>query len=184
MNESGSSIAEKAQESAPRMPIGESGLMWLPLTAFMIAADQLSKAWIVHHFQPFERHPLLPVLDLSLWFNTGAAWSFLAGASGWQRWMFVGLAIFVAVGLLTWMRRLQARAQWLLCISLALILSGALGNVTDRIRLGHVVDFVLVHWRNSFFPAFNVADAAISVGAVLLLWDAWREHRRGKRMDA
>ena len=168
---------------APR----SSGWIWLPLTVVMIAIDQLSKLWVVHHFAEYERLHLLPVLDITLWYNKGAAFSFLGEASGWQRWLFTGLALVVGIGLLTWMKRLNGRAQWLLSCALSLILAGAIGNVIDRLRIGRVVDFILVHWDNSPvqilnpFPAFNIADSAITIGAVFLLFDAWRESRGAKR---
>ena len=158
-----------------------TGWIWLPLSAAVIALDQLTKWWIVHSFHIDERLHVLPVLDITLWYNEGAAFSFLAQASGWQRWMFSALAVVVGGGLMWWLRRLKGRSQWLLCCSLALILAGALGNVIDRVRIGHVVDFILVHWNNSIFPAFNVADSAITVGAAFLLFDAWRESRSAKR---
>jgi signal peptidase II len=161
-----------------------NGWVWLPLTLVVIAADQLSKWWIVSHLYVDQRLHVLPVLDITLWYNKGAAFSFLAEAQGWQRWLFTGLAVVVGGGLLVWMRRLRGRSQWLLCCALALILAGALGNVIDRLRIGHVVDFVLVHWNNSIFPAFNVADSAITVGAAFLLLDAWRESRGVKRSSA
>jgi signal peptidase II len=157
------------------------GWIWLPVTVAVMVLDQFTKWWIVHSFQPDERLHVLPVLDITLWYNEGAAFSFLAQASGWQRWLFTGLAFVVGGGLVAWMRRLKGRSQWLLCCALALILAGALGNVIDRLRLGRVVDFILVHWNNSIFPAFNVADSAITVGAVFLLFDAWRESRGAKR---
>ena len=157
--------------------------IWLPLTAVMIALDQVTKLFIVHHFALYERFYVLPVLDITLAYNKGAAFSFLEDASGWQRWLFTGLAFAVGIGILTWMRRLNGRVQWLLCCALSLILAGAVGNVIDRLRLGHVVDFILVHWNNSPFPAFNVADSAITVGAVFLLFDAWRESRGAKRAN-
>lgn len=160
-----------------------SGWIWLPLSVVMIAFDQLSKLWIVHHFQPYERLHLLPVLDITLWFNEGAAFSFLSEASGWQRWLFTALAILVGAGIIAWMKRLKGRTQGLLSCALALILAGALGNVTDRLRIGHVIDFILVHWKDSYFPAFNVADSAITVGAVFLLFDAWRESRSAKKVS-
>jgi len=157
-----------------------SGWRWLPLTVVLIIADQVTKLLIVRHFEYGERLNLLPVLDFTLAFNTGAAFSFLADESGWQRWFFAALAIGVGAILLVWMKRLKARAQWLLSCALSLILAGALGNVIDRIRLGHVVDFVLVYWDNHLFPAFNVADSAITVGAAMLLLDAFLESRRSK----
>lgn len=160
-----------------------SGWAWLPLSAAVIAVDQLSKLWMVQHFKLYEHVRLLPVLDITLTFNEGAAFSFLSDASGWQRWLFTALAVIVAAGILVWLRRLQAHRQWLLSCALALILAGALGNVIDRLRIGHVVDFILVHWNNSYFPAFNVADSAITVGAVFLLFDAWRESRGAKKVS-
>jgi signal peptidase II len=165
-------------------PSEASGWIWLPLSIAMIIVDQLSKMWIVRHFLPYERVHLLPVLDITLWFNQGAAFSFLSDASGWQRWLFTALALVVGLGLVVWMKRLKGRSQWLLSCSLALILAGALGNVIDRLRFGHVVDFILAHWNNSYFPAFNVADSAITVGAAFLLFDALRESRGAKRASA
>ena len=141
----------------------------------MIVADQVVKAWIVHHFALFERVHELPVLDIILTYNRGAAFSFLSDASGWQRWLFVILALAVSVALIIWMRRLRAHA--LLACGLALIVGGALGNMLDRITTGRVVDFIHVHWGRHYFPAFNIADSAITVGAVILLIDAWLETR-------
>ncbi|MEJ0035638.1 MAG: signal peptidase II [Gammaproteobacteria bacterium] len=157
-----------------------SGWRWLPLTVVVIVIDQVTKLLIVEHFNYGERLNLLPVLDLTLAYNTGAAWSFLAAESGWQRWMFSGLALAVAVVLVVWLKRLKARSQGLLACALSLILAGALGNVIDRIRLGHVIDFVLAYWDEHAFPIFNVADSAITVGAALLLLDALLETRRSK----
>jgi len=158
-----------------------SGWIWLPLAVAIVALDQISKMWIVQHFALYERHDILPVLDITLMYNTGAAFSFLSTASGWQRWLFVALAFIVGAGILVWMRRLNGRSQAPLCCSLALILAGALGNVIDRLRIGHVVDFIHAHWNDAYFPAFNVADSAITIGAVLLLLDAWRDGR-GRRV--
>jgi len=152
-----------------------SGLRWLPLSVLVVLLDQLVKAWVVAELKPFEPHHILPVLDFTLVFNKGAAWSFLADASGWQRGAFIGLASIVSLALLVWMSRLKSRTQGLLACSLALILGGALGNMIDRIRLGHVVDFIFPHWNNHWFPAFNVADSCITIGAALLLLDAFRD---------
>jgi signal peptidase II len=168
--------------TAARAPsVAQSGWRWLPLTAGVIAADQLVKAWIVHHFALFERVHVLRVLDIILTYNTGAAFSFLAEASGWQRWVFVLLALAVSAALIAWLRRLRARTQGLLACGLALIIGGALGNMLDRLLHGRVVDFVHVHWQQHYFPAFNVADSAITIGAALLLLDAWRESGAGAR---
>lgn len=159
-----------------------SGWRWLPVTLAVIGLDQLVKFWIVEHLALYRTLRLLPVLDVTLTYNRGAAFSFLAQASGWQKWLFAGLAVAVGAGILLWLRNLNGRRQRLLCLSLTLILGGALGNLIDRLRIGHVVDFILVHWHGVYFPwAFNVADAAITVGAVLLLLDALLESRGSKQ---
>ena len=166
-----------------KVPGEANGWRWLPVTLGVILLDQATKAWMVQHFRLYESVHVLPVLDITLMFNTGAAFSFLSDASGWQKWLFVGLALMVGLAILGWLRRLRARSQALLCSSLTLILGGALGNVIDRLRIGHVVDFISAHWdRTYYFPAFNVADSAITVGAILLLLDAWRESRNAKKV--
>jgi signal peptidase II len=157
------------------------GWRWLPVTALVILLDQLSKAWMARHFSFDGSVAVLPVLNITLRFNSGAAFSVLADASGWQRWLFTGLAIAVAAIIIVWLYRLDGRKQWLLALSLSLILAGALGNLIDRLVLGHVIDFIDVHWKDVHFPAFNVADSAITVGAILLLLDTWvaGRHRSG-----
>src|SRR6202795_4658738 len=151
---------------------------WLLLSALIVLADQLSKSYIAQHFGEFEFITVLPILDITRMHNVGAAFSFLASASGWQRWVFIGLALVVSVGIIVWLLRLKEKAHGLLACGLALVLGGALGNVLDRIRLGHVIDFIHFHWDRAYFPAFNVADSAITVGAACLLLDALLEGRR------
>jgi signal peptidase II len=158
-----------------------SGWRWLPITVAVIALDQFVKAWIVGHLSLYGTVRVLPVLDITLTYNRGAAFSFLAQASGWQQWLFAALAVIVAVGITLWLKRLNGRTQRTLCISLVLIMGGALGNLIDRVRIGHVVDFIIAHWHRVYFPwAFNIADSAITVGAVLLFIDAWVESRGSK----
>jgi len=155
-----------------------TGLRWLPVTLAVIALDQLTKHLIALHFQLYDIRAVLPVLDLTLMYNTGAAFSMLAMAGGWQHWLFVGLALIVSAAILVALYRMRAPVNpWLAC-GLALILGGALGNVIDRFRFGHVIDFIYAHWGPHYFPAFNLADSAISVGAALLLIDALLESRR------
>jgi signal peptidase II len=166
------------------LPAAASGWRWLPLSLLVIVADRVVKLWITHHFAPAERVHVLKVLDIILTYNTGAAFSFLADASGWQRWLFVLLALGVSAALIVWMRRLNAGVHGLLACGLALIVGGALGNMIDRLTTGRVVDFIHVHWGRAYFPAFNIADSAITIGAALLLLDAWRESRRAKRLRA
>ncbi|HVP34616.1 MAG TPA: signal peptidase II [Steroidobacteraceae bacterium] len=170
--------------SSVALPAAASGWRWLPLTAAVVVLDQVSKAWVLQHFALFERVQVTPVLDIVLTYNTGAAFSMLADAPGWQRWVFVALALGVSAVLLVWLRRLAAATHALIACGLALIVGGALGNMIDRLRLGHVIDFIHAHWGTHYFPAFNVADSAITVGAALLLLDAWREARGSRRERA
>jgi len=155
-----------------------SGLRWLPLGLAAILLDQITKALILHGLALHESITVLPVLEIVHWRNTGAAFSFLAGAGGWQRWLFTVFALGVSVGLLLWLARLDGRQQKLQSAGLMLIVAGALGNVIDRFRHGYVVDFVAVHWGEHWFPAFNVADSCITVGAGLMLLDAVLDARR------
>jgi signal peptidase II len=122
---------------------------------------------------------LLPVLDIVYLENTGAAFSILAEAAGWQRWFFIGLAVAVSLALMIWLRKIRAD-QTMLAIGLSLVLGGALGNVIDRVLHGYVVDFIYFHWGARYFPAFNIADTAISIGAGCLLLDAFRDSGHDK----
>jgi len=143
------------------------------LLAFaVIGLDQWSKWLVMMHFAEFDSIVLLPVLDLMRLHNEGAAFSFLADASGWQRWMFVGLGIGVSIGIAVWLFRLPARGHAVLGMGLGFVMGGAIGNVIDRVRFGYVVDFIRVHYEQWYFPAFNVADSAITVGAGLLILDS------------
>ena len=154
--------------------------MWLVLSVCIVLADQLSKDYITRHFGEFEFISVLPVLDITRMHNVGAAFSFLASASGWQRWLFIGLAAVVSLAITVWLCRLPRGTRVLLAAGLALVLGGALGNLIDRIRLGYVIDFIHLHWNRAYFPAFNVADSAITVGAGLLLLDALLDAKRKK----
>jgi signal peptidase II len=150
------------------------------LTGAVIGADQWSKWLIERTLQLSEVRYYLPVFNLVRAHNRGAAFSMFDAASGWQRWVFSALAVVVSVTLIVWLARLERRAA-LMAAALALILGGALGNVIDRLRLGYVIDFVQVHWQEHYFPAFNVADSAITVGAAILLLDAFLSSRRATR---
>jgi signal peptidase II len=155
---------------------------WLWLSLVVVLLDQWTKYLIIDNFDEFEEIVLLPVLELMRLHNEGAAFSFLSGASGWQRWLFTGLGIAVSAGILVWLRRLPARGQNLLAAGLAFVLGGALGNVIDRVLWGHVIDFIRVHYNEWYFPAFNVADSAITVGAALLILDTLRDYRRAPKV--
>jgi signal peptidase II len=171
-------VSQSTTQQGSVLQVQRGAAGWLALSVLIVIADQISKAYIVHHFAEFEFISLLPVLDITRMHNVGAAFSFLASASGWQRWLFIGLAVAVSLGIIAWLLRLQRSAHRLLACGLALVLGGAVGNVIDRIRLGHVVDFIHFHWDRAYFPAFNVADSAITVGAACLLLDALFEGRR------
>jgi signal peptidase II len=143
---------------------------WLALSAAVLVLDLASKAWIASVFDPGEGHDVTGFLRLVLVYNEGAAFSFLADAGGWQRWFFIGLAVAICAVLVAMLRRQHGNT--LVAFALALVLGGALGNLWDRATLGHVVDFVLLHAGSHAFPAFNVADSAITVGVALLLWES------------
>lgn len=156
----------------------KSGLLpWLAVIAAVIVLDQLTKVAIVKLFAYGERKEIVHgFFDLTLLFNKGAAFSFLSSASGWQRWFFTGIGIAAALFIVVMLAKHSS--QRLFSAALALIAGGALGNVIDRLIHGHVVDFLLFHYRDWSFPAFNVADSAITVGAVLLVIDELSRVRR------
>jgi signal peptidase II len=147
---------------------------WFGLVAGLVAFDQLTKQLVVDRFRYGESLALLPVLDLTRLHNTGAAFSLLADQAGWQRWFFSAIAAAVALALGVILLRLERGTPRPLAASYALIMAGAVGNLIDRLRQGYVVDFVHLHWKDWYYPAFNVADSAITVGALLLIHDALR----------
>jgi len=144
---------------------------WLGVTVLIIVLDQLTKYLAEAHLGYAEPLAVLPSFNLTLLYNRGAAFSFLNDAGGWQRWFFVTVSLLASVALLVWLRKLHAH-QWRLALALSLVLGGAVGNLIDRLWLGHVVDFIQVYYRDWYFPAFNIADSAITVGAILLIWDS------------
>jgi signal peptidase II len=143
-------------------------LKWLWLSAAVIVLDQITKYVAERALVLYAPVEVTPFFNLTLVYNPGAAFSFLGDASGWQRWFFVLVAVGASVFIVWWLRNLHPSERWT-AASLALILGGALGNVIDRLWHGHVVDFVDVHWAGYHWPAFNVADSAITVGAVILV---------------
>lgn len=148
---------------------------WLWLSFFVVLLDQVTKAMVVSAIKLKSSVALLPILEIVYLENRGAAFSILHDAAGWQRWFFIALALVVSIVLMIWLRRLRTAEQTILAIGLSLVLGGALGNAIDRVWHGHVVDFLYFHWRDWDFPAFNIADTAISLGAACLLIDAFRE---------
>jgi signal peptidase II len=142
----------------------------------IVIADQLSKYYISHQFDLYESLRLIPGLNITYVHNTGAAFSFLSDAGGWQRWLFIGLSGGISLLLIFWLKRHPATGVWL-AIALALILGGAVGNMIDRVVLGYVIDFIDVYYNDWHWPAFNVADSAISTGVVMLIIDSfWFDH--------
>ena len=142
---------------------------WLVLAGCMLIVDQLTKLWFDSSLRYGERLKVLPFFDFTLLYNPGAAISFLADQAGWQRWFFTVLGLGAA-GFILWMMH-KNRTQTRLLLALSLILSGALGNVIDRVAYGHVIDFLLFYWQNWYYPAFNIADSCITLGAILLILD-------------
>lgn len=162
---------------------GTSLLPWLGLALLVILVDQLTKTLILGSFQLGDSHTVTSFFNLVRVHNAGAAFSFLAGASGWQRWFFVGLGLAATV-FIVWMLK-QHGGQRLFSLALSLVLGGALGNVIDRLLHGHVIDFLQFHWgflspmfAGGYFPSFNIADSAITIGATLLILDELRRVRK------
>ncbi|HLU04835.1 MAG TPA: signal peptidase II [Advenella sp.] len=166
----------KAVQSAGRVV---PYMMWIALALVLIGADQISKQYFEQNFQYLERVNILPVFDFILIYNQGAAFSMLADGTGWQRWFFMILGLAASAFILYLLRK--HREQPLFCLALALILAGAVGNVIDRTVYGHVIDFLLFYWNDAYFPAFNLADTFITIGAVLLVLDELLRYLRNKR---
>lgn len=145
--------------------------LWYGIAVLVVVLDQITKEMATALLVYNRPIPVLPVFEWRLLHNTGAAFSFLSDAGGWQRWFFTGLSSVVGMVIAVWIARLP-RSQALLAAALSLILGGAVGNLIDRVRFGYVVDFISVHWfGKAYFPAFNIADAGITVGAGLLILD-------------
>jgi len=147
-------------------------IIWMVVAAMIVIADQLTKWAIIEWVPLYDKIPVNSFINITHQKNPGAAWSFLANAGGWQRWFFVVLSTGVSALIVVWLWRIRNTGQVLLCGGLALVLGGAVGNLVDRILLGHVTDFIQVMFGSWAFPSFNVADAGISVGAALLIIDA------------
>jgi signal peptidase II len=157
-----------------------NALSWLALSAAMIALDQLSKWLAVANLQFQQPVSVIPGFwNWTLTHNTGAAFSFLASAGGWQHGFFIALALLISTVLVVGLKR-TARHEWRTALPFALIIAGALGNVIDRIRFGYVIDFVQWYWKGFYWPVFNVADSCIVVGAMLMLLFSFQHDRKGK----
>jgi len=169
-------------ELGPSEIAGRDSLKWLWLTAALLVADQLTKIYVINTFELYQRINVLPVFDFVRLHNTGAAFSMFADAGGWQRWFFTALAFVVSGVILWWQWNMPRKNHQILATGLALVLAGALGNVIDRMMYGYVVDFLLFYVGEWSFPAFNVADSAITCGVILILYDNLiLESKRGGR---
>lgn len=157
-------------------------LWWLMIAAIIVLLDQITKFYMDSTLLYAQRWSILPFFDFTLLYNPGAAFSFLADGSGWQRWFFTAIALIATVLIVHLLRKTPQ--QKLFCTSLSLILGGAIGNVIDRVLHGHVVDFLLFYWRDWYFPAFNLADVAITCGAILLILDEFIRLRKHKKQPS
>jgi signal peptidase II len=150
-----------------------TGLRWLWISLLVLVLDQATKWWASTSLELYQPVSVLPYLNFTLLHNPGAAFSFLADAGGWQRWFFTGLAVVISGVIVMWLARLSPQ-QRMLGIALALVLGGAVGNVIDRLIYGYVIDFIDVYYETWHWPAFNIADSAITIGAVMFLIDVIR----------
>ena len=147
-------------------------LKWLWISALTLVLDQASKLAVDGSMQLFESIPLIPYFNLTYVHNTGAAFSFLAQAGGWQRWLFAGLAVVMSSIIAVWLHRLQ-KHETLMAVALAFVLGGAIGNLIDRVAYGYVIDFLDVYYQDWHWPAFNIADSAICIGVGLMLLESF-----------
>jgi signal peptidase II len=147
-------------------------LKWLWISAVTLVLDQVSKLAVDGNMQLFESIPLMPYFNLTYVHNTGAAFSFLAQAGGWQRWLFAGLAVVMSSIIAVWLYRLQ-KHETLMAVALSLVLGGAIGNLIDRVAYGYVIDFLDVYYQDWHWPAFNIADSAICIGVGLMLLESF-----------
>ena len=174
------------KDSKPQVPAsaGASGLWWIWLSIIAVVADQVTKIWALNSIDLGTHIEVLPIFTLTHVHNYGAAFSFLSDAGGWQRHFLTVLAIGISAMLLWWMRQ-TAKTNKILGMSYALILGGAIGNVIDRIAYGYVEDFIHFYYQSYSFPAFNIADSAITLGAMLLIYDAFTTpENNGKTQDS
>ena len=155
-------------------------LKWIWLAIVVVILDQLTKYIASTSLEMYQPVVVMPMFNWTLMHNTGAAFSFLHDAGGWQRWFFAVIAVVVSVVIVLWIKRLEQHEKWQ-AIALALILGGAIGNVIDRVWLGYVVDFIQVYYQQWYWPAFNIADSAISIGVAMIIIDSIREYRAERK---
>lgn len=164
-------MVKVSNDSMPKL-FTETGLRWLWLTLLCLVLDQITKQWVAGSFDLYESVSVLPIFSLTYVHNLGAAFSFLADQGGWQRWFFTAIAAIASLIFIVWLAK-TPKSQKLLSIAFALMLSGALGNLIDRVLFGYVIDFLDFHWSGNHFPAFNVADSMIFIGAALMILESF-----------
>jgi len=167
----GDTTASAENPAEQDIPLGM--LQWLWLTLLVIVLDQISKQIASSMMELYQPIAMLPFFNFTLAHNYGAAFSFLSNAGGWQRYALAAVALATSIGITIWLKRLPKNDPWM-AASLSLILGGAIGNLYDRVTLGYVVDFLDFYWATSHFPAFNIADSAITIGAVMMVIDVIR----------
>lgn len=155
-------------------------ISWYALAIVIVVLDQITKLWVQAEFDVWQRVNVLPVFDLTLVYNKGAAWSFLSDAGGWQRWFLTGISLVASVVLTIWIYRTPTN-KTLLIAALTFILGGAVGNLIDRATAGQVIDFLLFYYNDRYFPAFNLADSAITLGAFLMILDMFVEAKQARK---
>lgn len=181
MNQMEQGSGNDQAKTRDRQPPAPYSWLWLLVAASVVWADMVTKEWASEVLTLYRPQEVNSWLNMTLAHNYGAAFSFLSNAGGWQRWFFTALASVVSLGLIIWVLRLPRR-EWLTGLALSLVIGGALGNLADRVQLGYVVDFVDVHYLGWHWPAFNVADSAITTGVILLLLDALRQVLRERKV--
>lgn len=155
--------------------VARNNLRWIWLSAIVIVLDQVIKLLVTKHLSYGQPIEILPFFNLILAHNTGAAFSFLSSAGGWQKYLFATIAIIVSIVIVIWMSKLHRTNNWTAC-ALSLVLGGALGNLIDRVVHGYVIDFIQLHYHQYYWPDFNVADSAITVGAIMLIVALFRKN--------
>lgn len=157
-----------------------SGLKWLWITLLFLVIDQVTKQWVVNSMELYQSFEVLPIFNITYAQNPGAAFSFLADQGGWQRWFFTAIAFIASIVFFVWLKR-TTKEQTLLAIALACMLSGALGNLIDRVLFGYVIDFLDFHWQGYTWPTFNIADSVIFIGAALMIIDSFKQEQDKKQ---
>lgn len=161
----------------------DTGLRWLWLALLCLIVDQVTKQWVAGSFNLYDTVNVLPIFNITYVHNPGAAFSFLADQGGWQRWFFTAIATIACIVFTVWLAK-TPKSQTLISIAFALMLSGAMGNLIDRVLFGYVIDFIDFHWSGNHFPAFNIADSMIFIGAALMILDSFTAENNAEKSES